>query len=190
MRRSARRLSSRCHDAPIPPQGPRHRPPSSSCGGCANTSPRPAWTPAPTPSPGTCATTTKPRCRCPRSAGSCPAKAWSSRSRPSDPGPPTYASRPSNPTRPGNPASTLTDNGMVYTTRFAGGRGGRNHLEYELRRLHIVQKNSRPNHPTTCGKAERFQQTMKKWLAAQPVQPSTVADLQGHLDRFLDAYNH
>ena len=41
---------------------------------------------------------------------------------------------------------------MVYTTRYAGGRGGRNHLEHELRRLNIVQKNSRPNHPTTCGK--------------------------------------
>ena len=57
---------------------------------------------------------------------------------------------------------------MVYTTRFAGGRGGRNHLEHELRRLGIVQKNSRPNHPTTCGKVERFQQTLKKWLVAQP----------------------
>ena len=52
----------------------------------------------------------------------------------------------------GHPASVLTDNGMVYTTRFSGGRGGRNHLEYELRELNIVQKNSRPNHPTTCGK--------------------------------------
>jgi hypothetical protein len=31
-----------------------------------------------------------------------------------------------------------------------------------------AQKNSRPNNPTTCGKAERFQQTLKKWLAAQP----------------------
>ena len=108
MRRSARRPSSRCHDDPIPPQGPRQRPPSSWCGGCANNWSRPAWTPAPTPSPGTCATTTKPRCRCPRSAGSCPAKAWSSRSRPNDPGPPTYASRPSNPTRPGNPTSPTT----------------------------------------------------------------------------------
>src|SRR4051812_33804529 len=67
----------------------------------------------------------------------------------------------------GYPASTLTDNGTVYTTRFAGGGGGRNHLEHDLRRLHITQKNSRPNHPTTCGKAERFQQTLKKWLAAQ-----------------------
>ncbi len=90
----------------------------------------------------------------------------------------------------GYPASTLTDNGMVYTTRFAGGRGGRNQLEHELRRLDIVQKNSRPNHPTTCGKVERFQQTLKKWLRAQPVQPSTIADLQTLLDAFVDAYNN
>ncbi len=73
--------------------------------------------------------------------------------------------------RYGIPASTLTDNGMVYTTRLSGGKGGRNGLETELRRLNIVQKNSRPNHPTTCGKVERFQQTLKKWLRAQPVQP-------------------
>lgn len=91
--------------------------------------------------------------------------------------------------RHGHPASVLTDNGMVYTTRFSGGRGGRNHLEFELRELNIVQKNSRPNHPTTCGKVERFQQTMKKWLRAQPVQPTTVAELQALLDRFAFEYN-
>ena len=90
----------------------------------------------------------------------------------------------------GYPASTLTDNGMVYTTRFAGGRGGRNELETELRRLGIVQKNSRPNHPTTCGKVERFQQTLKKWLTAQPAQPTTIAELQALLDAFVDDYNH
>jgi transposase InsO family protein len=49
-------------------------------------------------------------------------------------------------------ASTLTDNGMVFTTRLAGGKGGRNALESELHRLGVHQKNSRPNHPTTCGK--------------------------------------
>jgi transposase InsO family protein len=94
----------------------------------------------------------------------------------------------------GIPASTLTDNGMVFTTRLSGGSlhgtPGRNSLEHELRRLGIVQKNSRPNHPTTCGKVERFQQTMKKWLAAQPDQPTTVAEMQALLDRFVDAYNH
>jgi transposase InsO family protein len=89
----------------------------------------------------------------------------------------------------GYPASTLTDNGMVYTVRFAGGKGGRTKLENELRRLGIRQKNSRPNHPTTCGKVERFQQTLKKWLRAQPTQPTTIGDLQALLDAFRDEYN-
>jgi transposase InsO family protein len=89
----------------------------------------------------------------------------------------------------GIPASTLTDNGMVYTTRLSGGRGGRNGLETELRRLNVVQKNSRPNHPTTCGKVERFQQTLKKWLRAQPVQPTTLAELQALLNQFVTEYN-
>ncbi|MGH4008246.1 MAG: IS481 family transposase [Pseudonocardiaceae bacterium] len=89
----------------------------------------------------------------------------------------------------GYPASTLTDNGMVFTTRFSGGRGGRNHLEYALRRLTIQQKNSRPNHPSTCGKVERFQQTMKNWLRAQPSQPTSIAELHTLLDVFALDYN-
>jgi transposase InsO family protein len=93
-------------------------------------------------------------------------------------------------TEHGIPASTLTDNGMVFTTRLSGGKGGRNGFETELRRLHVVQKNSRPNHPTTCGKVERFQQTLKNWLRAQPVQPATVEQLQLLLDTFAMIYNH
>ena len=89
----------------------------------------------------------------------------------------------------GIPASTLTDNGMVFTTRLAGGKGGRNGLETELRRLNVVQKNSRPNHPTTCGKVERVQQTMKNWLHAQPLQPATIDELQALLDEFVSIYN-
>lgn len=88
----------------------------------------------------------------------------------------------------GYPASVLTDNGMVYTTRFAGGRGGRNGLETLLATLGITQKHSRPNHPTTCGKVERFQQTLKKWLAARAA-PDTIADLQELLDGFVTEYN-
>ena len=70
----------------------------------------------------------------------------------------------------GYPASTLTDNGMVYTVRLAGhGRQeARTPSKPNSAAADIVQKNSRPNHPTTCGKVERFQQTMKKWLRAQP----------------------
>jgi transposase InsO family protein len=91
----------------------------------------------------------------------------------------------------GIPASTLTDNGMVYTVRLAGigRRGGRNGFEQQLHDWHVAQKNSRPNHPTTCGKVERFQQTLKKWLRAQPAQPATLAELQTLLDRFVDEYN-
>lgn len=90
----------------------------------------------------------------------------------------------------GHPASTLTDNGMVYTVRFASGRGGRTALEAELARLHIQQKNSRPNHPTTCGKVERFQQTLKKWLRSQPNQPHNITELQTLIDHFVDEYNN
>ena len=92
--------------------------------------------------------------------------------------------------RHGAPFSTLTDNGMVFTARFAqGGRTSRNGLEKELQRLGIRQKNSRPNHPTTCGKVERFQQTMKRWLRAQPAA-TTLTELQHQLDTFADHYNH
>lgn len=89
----------------------------------------------------------------------------------------------------GFPASVLTDNGLVYTVRFAGYRGGRNRLETRLVDLNIDQKHSRPNHPTTCGKVERFHQTLKKWLTAQTPQPATIADLQTLIDSFLDEYN-
>ena len=89
----------------------------------------------------------------------------------------------------GAPASTLTDNGMVFTTRFSGGRGGRNGLENELRRLGVRQKNGKPNHPQTQGKIERLWQTLQKWLAARPAQPATLAELQAQLDAFTACYN-
>jgi transposase InsO family protein len=92
----------------------------------------------------------------------------------------------------GIPASVLSDNGMVFTTRFAGGQAGRhtlNGFSAELRRLGVTQKHSRPNHPTTCGKVERFHQTLKKWLKAQPQQPQTVAELQALCDTFIAYYN-
>jgi transposase InsO family protein len=53
----------------------------------------------------------------------------------------------------GPPASTLTDNGSVYTSRFTGGR---NAFEYLLAALRIQQKNGHPGHPQTQGKIDRF----------------------------------
>jgi len=77
---------------------------------------------------------------------------------------------------------------MVYTVRFATGRGGRNAFEAELHRLGVTQKNSRPNHPTTCGKIERFQQTLRRWLDQQPA-PASIEELQTLLNTFRSIYN-
>jgi len=85
----------------------------------------------------------------------------------------------------GAPASTLTDNGRVYTARFGGGR---NAFEYLLPLIGIRQKNGSPGHPQTQGKIERFHQTLKHFLAAQPA-PRTVAQLQAQLDVFREHYN-
>jgi hypothetical protein len=73
----------------------------------------------------------------------------------------------------------------VFTTRV---RGGRNTFENELNLIGIDQKNGRPNHPQTQGKVERFQQTMKRWLRAQP-PAETLEDLQTQLDTFRSYYN-
>jgi transposase InsO family protein len=85
----------------------------------------------------------------------------------------------------GFPASMLTDNGAIFT---AESRHGRCAMENELARLGIAYKHSRPYHPQTCGKVERFHQTLKKHLARQH-RPATVAELQVQLDRFRTYYN-
>jgi transposase InsO family protein len=86
----------------------------------------------------------------------------------------------------GVPASVLTDNGAVFTGKQRG--QGRVALEVQLGLRGIRLHHSRPYHPQTCGKVERFHQTQKKWLAAQP-RPATVAGLQRQLDRFGRYYN-
>ena len=80
----------------------------------------------------------------------------------------------------------LSDNGAIFTG--IPRRGGRVALELELISLGVRFRHSRPYHPQTCGKVERFHQTQKKWLAAQPA-PATLADLQRQLDRFRRYYN-
>lgn len=86
----------------------------------------------------------------------------------------------------GIPATVLTDNGAVFTARY---RNGRSAFEAELASLRVVMKNSRPYHPQTCGKVERFHQTLKRWLARQPRVTSLPA-LQAQLDAFRDTYNN
>jgi transposase InsO family protein len=88
--------------------------------------------------------------------------------------------------RYGLPASMLTDNGAIFTGAYRG--QGRVALEIELAALHIAFRHSRPYHPQTCGKVERFHQTQKKWLAKQPAAGS-FAELQDALNRFAEHYN-
>ena len=86
----------------------------------------------------------------------------------------------------GLPASLLSDNGAVFTGRS---RRGKVILELELERLGIVFKHSTPYHPQTCGKVERFHQTLKRFLRKQP-PASSLVELQWQLDVFREYYNN
>jgi transposase InsO family protein len=64
----------------------------------------------------------------------------------------------------GRLASLLTDNGCIYTAAY---RHGYSALESELFFLGISFKHSRPYHPQTLGKVERFHQTLTRHLDVQ-----------------------
>lgn len=86
----------------------------------------------------------------------------------------------------GIPAMSLTDNGLVYTGRLRAFEAA---FETNLRALGTHTINSTPAHPQTCGKIERFWQTLKKWLRARPA-PATLEELNELLAQFRDYYNH
>jgi transposase InsO family protein len=86
----------------------------------------------------------------------------------------------------GRPVEVLTDNGAVFTAKQRG--QGRVALEVQCGLRGIRVSHSRPYHPQTCGKVERFHQTLKKWLRAQPAA-ATITELQRQLNRFQRYYN-
>src|SRR5207244_13375037 len=86
----------------------------------------------------------------------------------------------------GLPASLLTDSGAVFTGRQ---RRGKVILELELERLGIVPKHSTAYHPQTCGKVERFHQTLKRFLSKRRPARS-LAELQHQLEIFRAYYNN
>jgi transposase InsO family protein len=67
----------------------------------------------------------------------------------------------------GLPASTLTDNGSVYTSRFTHGH---NAFELLLHTLGITQKNGHPGHPQTQGKVCEDLSTMLHRLGLTPAK--------------------
>jgi transposase InsO family protein len=78
----------------------------------------------------------------------------------------------------GWPARFLSDNANAF----------RHVLADAVRHLGVAAHHSRPFHPQTCGKVERFHQTLKKWLDKQPFA-ATIEELQAQLDLFRLIYN-
>ena len=85
----------------------------------------------------------------------------------------------------GLPARFLSDNAAVFSGKS---RRGRVALESELDRLGVQCVHSTPYHPQTCGKVERFHQTLKLFLAKQ-ARPESIPHLQLQLDAFRSIYN-
>jgi transposase InsO family protein len=85
----------------------------------------------------------------------------------------------------GTPACVLTDNGAVYN---AISRQGRTAFESLLDDLGVNYKHSRPYHPQTQGKMERWHRTLKQWLDKHPAR--TLSELQRHLNEFVEYYNN
>jgi transposase InsO family protein len=86
------------------------------------------------------------------------------------------------------PAHVMSDNGACFTARFRHDDGEAD-FERHLRALGVRHILSTPGHPQTCGKLERFHQTLKRWLRQRPLARSP-RELQHQLDVFLDYYNH
>jgi transposase InsO family protein len=87
----------------------------------------------------------------------------------------------------GLPTGALTDNGLIFSGKL---RGFEVAFETALRHAGVHALTSSPFHPQTCGKVERFQQTLKQWLNAQPGGAHTLDELQTQLDWFRLHYNH
>jgi len=84
----------------------------------------------------------------------------------------------------GTPASVLTDNGAIFNAHTRKGRTG---FESDLLDLGVLYKHSTPYHPQTCGKVERWHQTLKKFLVKNPC--ASLDELQTALERVTRYYN-
>ena len=91
----------------------------------------------------------------------------------------------------GVPMSSLTDNGSCYSNiHRTDHRPAR--FEANLAALGCQSIASTPYHPQTCGKIERFWQTLKKWLRARETSRGsyrTLSALNRDLAIFAEHYN-
>jgi len=84
----------------------------------------------------------------------------------------------------GTPSSVLTDNGAIFNATRRKGRSG---FESDLLAAGVLYKHSSPYHLQTCGKVERWHQTLKGFLDKNPA--SSLDELQSTLDRVVRYYN-
>jgi transposase InsO family protein len=83
----------------------------------------------------------------------------------------------------GAPTEVLTDNGRQYTVWR-----GKTEFEELLARLGVQHIRSRPQHPQTLGKVERFWKTLWDEFLGRTVF-AHVVDAQRRLDHFISHYN-
>ncbi len=83
----------------------------------------------------------------------------------------------------GAPREALTDNGRQYTTWR-----GQTEFEAELRRQNIQHIKSRPHHPQTLGKVERFWRTLWEEFLSRTVF-ADFDDCVRRMALFIDGYN-
>lgn len=83
----------------------------------------------------------------------------------------------------GSPTEVLTDNGRQYTVWR-----GKTEFEEHLARLGVQHIRSRPQHPQTLGKVERFWKTLWDEFLGRTVF-AHVVDAQRRLEHFISHYN-
>jgi transposase InsO family protein len=86
----------------------------------------------------------------------------------------------------GLPAGALSDNGLCFSGKL---RHVEVFFEAQLRDAGVRPITSRPFHPQTAGKVERFQQTLKRWLRKRRRLHASIEELQADLDEFTRIYN-
>jgi putative transposase len=89
----------------------------------------------------------------------------------------------------GAPGIVLSDNGAAFTARLRNANAGPTRFARVVAGMGTRLIHSSPYHPQTCGKVERHHQTFKRWLAAQPDQPTTLPDLQTTANTYQHYYN-
>lgn len=80
----------------------------------------------------------------------------------------------------------LSDNGRCFTGRLDGQQVS---FERRLAEAGVRFTHSRPYHPQTCGKVERFHRTQREWLARRD-PPVTLVEAAELMAAFRAHYNH